>query len=100
VRFHDNLTEDLFDDMVYNELWFRGSHLAKRNKVEYDNGMKFAAFTGWQALRSQGFKDTYEKYLETLGLKKKKKVSKKQLELEARIAMQNVERITERMTNG
>jgi|TARA_R100000750_G_scaffold23265_1_gene15190 hypothetical protein len=86
--------------MEYKEILFRGGYLAKRRIATYENGMKFAAFTGWQALRSQGFKDSYEKYLVDLGLKKKKKASKKQLELEERIAMQTANRILREGATG
>lgn len=87
--------------MAYTELWFRGNYLAKEKKAENDRGMKFAAFTGWQVLTSQGLKTPWEKYLTELGLKKKKvKLSKEQLEIEAKIALQNVDRIMRRARNG
>jgi hypothetical protein len=86
--------------MEYNNLWFRANYIAKEKKSAIDNGMKFAAFTGWQVLSSQGLKTPWEKYLVELGLKKKKKLSKEQLEIEERIAMQNVDRIIKEATNG
>lgn len=101
MRFYDNLTEDKFGEMEYTELWFRGNHIAKEKKAANDSGMKFAAFTGWQVLTSQGLKTPWEKYLTELGLKKKKvKLSKEQLEIEAKLALQNVDRIMERAKNN
>jgi hypothetical protein len=86
--------------MNYSDLWFRGVYLAKEKKTVHDNGMRFASFTGWQILVSQGSKSSWEKHQIDVGLKKKIKLSKKDLEIEARIAMQNVKRLTEKATNG
>lgn len=86
--------------MAYTEVLFRGRYLAKRRKEEFNNGMIFSAFSAWQILTSKGLDMPWEKYLIKLKLKKRKKPSKQQLEIEARIAMQNVERIQREAMNG
>lgn len=51
-------------------------------------------------MTSKGLKTPWEKYLIDLGLKKKIKLSKKQLEIEARLALDNVDRIRKKATSG
>lgn len=79
--------------MEYTEIIFRGRYITKQRKETFDNGMIFSAFNAWQVLAAKGLKTPWEKYLVDLGLKKKNKLTKQQLEIEARIAMQNVDRI-------
>ena len=81
---------------------FRAEYLNGQKAEEFKNEMIFSSFGAWQTLRFKQVIDLdWQQYQQEIGLKEKLKMSKKQLENEAKQAYENAERIRKKfMKNG
>ena len=97
--FHDNLTEEQFDNMEYSLIMFRGGRILKMREDDFKNSLISSSFSAWQMLCAQGMKDDWNTYLTKLNLVEREKLTKEQKQSEFNTGLRNAQRILDRAKN-
>lgn len=84
--------------MLYGDLVFRGDFMLKERRRVERQRLTAASFGAWQSLQAHADKlPTWPKYLRQLGLSDEPEVTKADLKREADQAMENAQRIIEKL---